>query len=253
MMVDRAPGYFRPFEDLAGVIFTYFPEEYEKFQLYYQDLKYRLRYLENILWRYKKEYSMFIEATNQSDNLTENKSTYTKKYYYEAQIEVGKKLMTSIELMNLDIDSFLIFARIVLDRVIYLLRPFYQPRLTKNFPNPYDIRKHIEWFENNPESVVDSVYADKLKSISPWFYNELRDPRNNIIVHPKKKHFVQAVATNGTIKRLYYVLETRGDNKVLIPSEITDMPNIFELMEKIMDFLTFINVHISEKLRAQGY
>lgn len=45
---------------------------------------------------------------------------------------------------------------------------------------------------------------------------------------------------------------TRGDDKVLAPSEINDMPHIFELMEKIMDFLTFINMHISEKLERRN-
>jgi len=252
MIIDSPRLFIRPFDDLEGAVYTAFPKDYDNFRLQYGDLLYKIRYLQNIFWRFEKEQAVFKESINRTKELEIQKEHLSPKEFFDAQVKVGKSLTISTELMNLDGDSFFIFARILLDRIPYLLKPFYKGIITTNEPKTIDFKTHIEWFDKHPECILDTVYYDKLVSVREWFYNELREPRNEVIVHPKEKHFVQGIRNNGTITRFHYVLRKKDDQDILVPAETRELPAIASLLYKIIEFMEFLNKHFTEKLKIDN-
>lgn len=111
-----------------------------------------------------------------------------------------------------------------------------------------DFVKHLKLFEENPEYILDSIYAEKLTSFGTWFCEKLRDPRNKIIVHQKGNHFVPAVGTDETLKRLRYALLKHENQMVWFPVESIELSEISLLIKKIK-FLDSITKYFRDKLK----
>lgn len=241
--------YFRPFDELQEIVRETYPADvYENFHFYYMDLISKHRYLKIICSRYKSEKNLFKQALQREKYLNEFEKSLSKKELFEEHIKNGKILMKMFGLINLDVDSFFIFARIFLDRIPYLLRPLYKGNITDKEVAIRDFKAHLDWFDKNSEDVLDSAFLSKMLSVRKWFYNKLRDPRNELIVHPEWDHIKGGIGIDGKVKRMRYVLRIDADKKIWDIDKYTELTDIATLFQKINDFLVFSNKYFCEKL-----
>jgi len=249
MTFDGFPQYFSLFAELEDLVKQKFPHEYETFRFYNMDLAFKLRYLELICLRYENDKKKWQRFMRRASRFIKDSKSLSEKEYEEESTTLGKQMIQYSELLMLDIDSFFVFARVLLDRSASLLKPFYKGIVTKQDVVTRDFREYLDWFENNYESVLDAAFYDKMMSFSKWFYKKLREPRNEIIVHPRWDTFRSEISSNGKVKRIRYKLQTIEGKRVWIKAESTELPNISKLFEKIIEFLEFLNGYFSEKLR----
>ncbi len=240
--------YFRPFDKLKGLIWELIPNEYENFQFYYSDLISKIQTLNIICIRYKVEKNLFMQASQRENDLNEKENSLSEKEVFEEHIKNGKQLMKNFKLINLDVDSFFIFSRILLDRIPYLLRPLFKGIVTKQDVAIRDFKKFIDWFYNNPECILDPNFLDKMLFFRKWFYDELREPRNELIVHQEWDHIRQTITTEGIIMRLRYKLRADEDKQVWDIVKSTELTDLSILLEKIAEFLVFLNQYFYDKL-----
>jgi len=256
MTFDGFPQYFALFAELEDLVKQKSPHEYESFRLYNMDLAFKLRYLELICLRYKDDKKKWERTARRMSKFIENvksESLSQKELQQESGI-LGKQSIQYSELLMLDIDSFFVFARILLDRITFLLKPLYKGTVTKqcvamgkgNLRGSFKVQ--LDWFKNNPESVSDPTFYDKMISFRKWYYEKLREPRNKIIIHPLDI-FSSEISLEGKLKRIRYELRTIGEKREWKGMESTDFPEISELFKKIIEFLEFLNGYFLEKLR----
>ena len=97
--------------------------------------------------------------------------------------------------------------------------------------------------------MLDSAFYDRMISYGKWFCEKLREPRNEIIVHPDWDTFRSEISFNGKLKRIRYELRTIGEKRVWMKMESTELPEISNLFKKIIEFLEFLNEYFSGILR----
>ena len=249
MTSNRFPQYALLFARLNNLVQQKLSHEYESFRFYSEDLILKLRYLELICLRYKADKKRLERYGRRFNRYIENvksESLSQKELQQESEI-LAEQGIKYPELLNLDIDSFFIFARIVLDRIPFLLKPLYRGIVTKQELATRGFKEYLDWFEANPKSVLDSTFYDKMISFRKWFYEKLRAPRNEIIVHPKHP-FRNETSFNGKAYRVPYELQTIEEKRVRKKLESTELPEISKLFNRIIGFLEFLNEYFSKKL-----
>jgi translation elongation factor EF-1beta len=204
MTFKRFPQYFAFFGNLQDLVKQKYPNEYEPFRFYNMDLAFKLRYLELICLRYENDKEKWEQTGKRIDRFIENvksESLSQNELQQESSI-LGEQSLQYSELLMLDIDSFLVFANILLDRIPFLLRPLYKGKVTKcdiakeHFEK---FNKHIFWFQNNCQAILDLAFCKKMVSYGTWFSENLRELRNKIIVHPKWDTFRSEIDFNGKL------------------------------------------------------
>jgi len=250
MAFNGFPQYFALFAKLEDLVKQKYPHEYETFRVYNMDLIFKLRYLELIRLRYETDKKRWEQTGRRQSRFIENvksESLSQKEMQQESGI-LGKQFIQYSELLMLDIDSFFVFANIFLDRIPFLLRPLYKGKVTnldigkKHFKN---FKIHLDWFQKNHESVIDSAFCDRMISYGKWFCENLRRPRNKIIVHPDWGTFRSEINFNGKLKRIHYEPPTIGGKRVWVKMEPTELPEISNLFKKIIEFSEFLNQYFS--------
>ena len=252
-MFEGFPKYFRIFTELEDLVKQKFSQEYEIFRFYNMDLAFKLRDLELICLRYeydKKKWNQFGKRQSRFMENVKSESLSQKELQQESGV-LGKQFLQYSELLLLDIDSFFVFANILLDRVPFLLRPLYPDIITHLYiAKKYfeDFRKHLDWFQKNPKSVLDSEFYDRMLSYGKWFCEELRDPRNKLIVHPHWDTFRSEMCYNGKVKVIRYKPSKTGEKRTWIRTESIELSDISEIFKKIIEFLEFLSKYFLEKL-----
>jgi hypothetical protein len=255
MTFDGFPQYFALFTELEDLVKQKYSHEYETFRFYKMDLMFKLEYLELICLRHennKKKLEQYGRRMNKFIENVKSESLSQKELQEESGI-LGKQGIQYPRLLMLDIDSFFVFGNILLDRIPFLLRPLYKGIVTnrdigkRHFK---DFRTHLYWFQKHPEYMLDSAFVDRLIYYGKWLCEELRDPRNEIIVHPDWDPFRPEISFDGKLERIRYELLTIGEKNVWKRMEPREMPEISELFKKIIEFLEFLNRYFSEKLRG---
>lgn len=96
--------------------------------------------------------------------------------------------------------------------------------------------------------MLDSAFCDRMISYGKWFCEELRTPRNKLIVHPDWDTVRSEICFNGKVKLLRYKPSTIGKKRVWIRTEIIELPDMSEIFKKIIEFLEFLSKYFLEKL-----
>jgi len=250
-MLDGFPKYFRLFAELEDLVKQKFPQEYEIFRFYNMDLAFKLRDVELICLRYeddKKKWKQFGKRQSRFMENVKSESLSQKELQQESEI-LGKQFIQYSELLLLDVDSFFLFARILLDRIPLLLGPLQKNIVTKqDISKMADFREYLDWFEKNPKYVLDSAFYNRVISFRKWFYKKLRDPRNELIVHSRRGIIRNEIGFNGKVKFLRYDFKTIGEKKMWTMTESLELQNISDFFKKIIEFLEFLSKYFSEKL-----
>lgn len=251
MTFDWFPEHYAIFTELEDLVKQILPQEYETFRIYNMDLAFKLRYLEVICLRYRNDKTKWKQTAKRLSRFIENSESLSEDELQEESRILAKQTLQYSELLNLDIDSFFIFARILLDRIPYLLRPLYKGIVAEQEVATRDFREHLKWFKKHPESILDSTLYDRMISFGEWFEEELREPRNEWIVHPKWSHIRSSIGFDGEVERLRYESRRVGEKREWMMVETTELPEIPRLFERIIGFLKFLNKHFSEKITGK--
>jgi len=240
------PQYFTLFTNLEDLIKQKYPNEYEAFRFYKMDLMFKLEYLELICLRHesdKKNWEQTEKRFNRHMENVRSKSLSQTELQKESQI-LGAKSVLYSRLLMLDKDSFYVFANVLLDRVPFLLRPLYKGKVTnlnieeKHFKN---FVIHLGWLQKNREYVLDSAFYDRIISCGNWFCENLRKPRNKIIVHPDWNTFRSEIDFSGKLNRIEYNLSPIGESRKWVRMGSKEFIEISVLFKKIIEFLEFLN------------
>lgn len=235
MTFDGVPKYFRLFSELEDLVKQKRPQqEYEIFRSYNMELAFKLRDVELICLRYeddKKKWKQFGKRQSKFMENVKSDSLSQNELQQESEI-LGKQFIQYSELLLLDLDSFYVFARILLDRIPFLLSPLYKDIVTKQDVNTRDFKTHLDWFEKNPESVLDSAFFGIMISFRKWFYEKLRNPRNKLIVHPEWGHVRMEMSFNGKVKLLRYDLKPIDAKRVWTMTKSMEVQDISKFFKK---------------------
>lgn len=228
---ERARKFIRLFDPLENIINMGFSRIRGMFRFRYLDLKYTLSFLEIIYLRYVEElecYKKYVDSLKASG----------------PDIELMGNVMHYEELVNLDYQSFLIYARILFDRLVYMLEPLFEEVITKKGHSPKirSFNAHIKWFndDNNLKYIIDNDYVELLNSICDFFYDDLKNPRDDLIIHPKGRITIPSIK-DGNIFLIDYRREMITDNIEQWIQEPTELPEIEGIYEQILRFLNEVN------------
>ena len=224
MIFSEYKGGHLPFRDLLDIMKKKFPEYNVHSQFYQSDLSFKLEYLELITLRYIHTKKRLVELFNKTP---------------ERSSEELFEFLQSISAVQLDADSFLIFSRIVLDRIPLILKPLYKGIVTKNEPSTINIQQHLDWFSKHTTDIKDSDFLSKMISFKKFFEEELREPRNDIVVHPKTNHYRSSISNDGTLTRYEYTYDS-ADNIWRIVKTMRSK-DIDYLYNEIWSFILYLN------------
>ena len=185
---------------------------------------------------------------NRVNNYLKNIKSLSQKELQEESSILGYATIKQSSLLELDIETFYIYARIMLDRLPYLLRPFLRGTVSNQDVTIRNFREFLDWFKKNPDDVLDVSFYEKILTFRRWFYKEIRDPRNEFIVHPEWAIITSAISHDGRVEKIRYKSQKTGEKRTWLQTESINLPDINYLMKKIIEFLNFINIFFSEIL-----
>ena len=254
MRREKVPKYWLTmyFTELEDLVKIKRPNEYERFRYYNMDLNSKFRYIELINSRYeddKKNWNQILERFNKFRKKLELLSQ--DEFQKESQ-ELGEKTILYSNSIVLDIDSFFIFSKILLDRIPYLLIPLTKGIVANQDIAERDLKEFVKWFkrakEKNPEYILDNTFCNELISFYNWFENNLKDIRDHIIVHPDWRTIQSIIGYDAKLERTVYKLRMDLDEEIWEELDSLEMPDINVILEKIIMFLEFLNKYFCEKL-----
>jgi len=202
-------------------------------------------YFLSLIWeRLQQEYRERTEALEELLNLKKKGITRL------IDSELTKKFIHNSNLINLDTEDFLIRAKILLDRVVWLTQEFFKNRIVRNGKEAFrGFTQFKNYFthENHSSVILDAKLAEYLKSNTGW-YDKLRYARNELSVH-KKGYYIDALREED--KRIVIARQRpRFDSveNIVKWCKAEDIPDLDELMDGIADFLHFYDQHFSQML-----
>lgn len=250
MRREEVPKYWVTmfFTELEDLVKSKFPKEYERFRFYNQDLNSKFRYLELIYLRYEEDKKNWNQILERLNKFRENLECLSQDELQKESQELGKKTISYSTALVLDIDSFFIFSKILLDRIPYLIRHLCKGIVSNQDIAAYSFTDFVDWFINNPEFSLDYTFSDEMISFGEWFKNNLKYPRDKLIVHPAWHTISSIIRYDAKLERTIYELRMDGEEKIWRELDTLEMPDINVILEKIVKFLEFINKYFCEKL-----
>jgi len=224
MIFSEYKGGPLPFRELLDIMKKKFPKYHVHALFYQSDLSFKLEYLELITLRYTHTKKRFVELFSKTPEMT-SEETF--------------EFLQSVSALQLDADSFLIFSRIVLDRIPIILKPLYKGIVTKKEPSTINIKQHLDWFSKNTKYIKDSEFLSKMIIFKKLFEEELREPRNKIVVHPSRKHYRSSLSNDGNLTRYEYAYDsTEKLWKVVKTMPIKDIDYLYK---EVWSFILYLN------------
>jgi len=239
----------RPFNELEKILKEKMPNKHVKFSFDNNVIISLINKLGYITLRYEHEIELFKKAHEKSHlEAKKLRESMPNKKVIKGNGKIGEQVTIASNLIILDVESFFIFARILLDKIPPLLGPLYKGIATQVDVSTINFKTHIDWFEKNSGDVYDKVFLEKMISFRKLFYEKLREPRNELIVHSKWDHVSDWLNVNGKIIRRRYKLYTENNINNWRIEESKELPEISQLFKDILEFLKFLNRYFSDKV-----
>jgi hypothetical protein len=196
--------FFNLYNKLDKKIREHHPEEAQRFNTYRGAVISKTQLLEMLILRYedsKNKYDAWWLEAQEKIGLYASSADPEILRQGDAFARRGLFARKSI---ILDIESFLVFARVMLDYVPWMVRPLLKGHISKNEPRTTDFRLFCDWFENNKDEVQHEDFLKFILDFRGWFYENLRDPRNELVIHLERQYTLDKFSADGTILRMKY-------------------------------------------------
>ena len=238
----------RPFDDLESVLQS---KDYKKsiqFSMYYQDILNKFRFLYIINYRIK-DGKYICEKMDLIDKRI-NESEYSDEDIYSYKYFIGNNFMSAIDSNFLDIESFYIFARILIDRIPYLISDLHTGLLfdNKEYSFKTRIRNYVDFLEKHHDEIKDEMYYKTFLEFFIWFEENLIDIRDHFIVHQNNMHIRNGLTYKNYINVkdvIYYDIKT---NIILDDEKTRLILSEDEILKKILEFCDYINNYFIKRL-----
>lgn len=226
------------FSKLSRVVKEQYSESSEVFQKFCGAIQMKTQLLELIKNRYIESAAFLDECFKHAEkNLTKYATSADPEVLREAS-EFSERFRFARKSVILDIESFLVFSRVLLDYVPWMLQPFLRGHVAKQEPSTVDFRKFCEWFRDNPNNMIDEEISNFLLEFYEWFMEKLRNPRNDLVVHLERRYTLDRFSSYGTIIRFkYFPLASENSN------ELFKLTSPVVLFDRILKFLKELEDH----------
>jgi hypothetical protein len=245
MAFTQFPKYYAIFSDFENIVQTKYPNEYASFQKYSGDLILKIRCLEIICLRYNEDKKNHVQIMDRLERFIENIESFPQKELQDENETLANLMIKHMSQLIVDVESFYIYARIMFDRLPPLLKPFLKGIVSNNEVATISFYEFLKWFKNNSSEILDDSFRREILSFRKWFLEKIRAPRNEFIVHSKWDIVQQAILPDGTLQMTRL---SKSKNRAWLEIESIELPDIQNLMERIITFLEFINIFFSSNL-----
>jgi len=113
-------------------------------------------------------------------------------------------------------------------------------------PKRDSFHSYLNWFQKHKDIVLDPDYIELLNKIKVSFIENIKKPRDEIIVHQKNRSFIQGINMEGTVVRQ----EIKDINKFEKNKDIHKFDNVSSLVHKILDSFNVLENYYCKKLRS---
>lgn len=199
-----------------------------------------MRLLELIKYRYMDSHALLMDCFEEYKRHKVEYTTSADPKILKNASEFSERYRFARGLLKVDIESFLVFSRVVLDYIPWMLEPLLKGVVTLHMPSTYDFREFCEWFRDNPSLVKDREFSEFLLSFYGWFMTNLRNPRNDLVIHLKRKYILDRFSSDGKILRMKHSpWACPGDE----PEGEFELTSPVELFDHIYEFLIQLEAH----------
>lgn len=226
------------FYKLSKVVEEKHPNSSEGFKKFCGAIQMKMQLLELIKNRYRDSASFLDECFKEAEKKLGLYATSANPEVLRKSHEFSERFHFARKSVILDIESFLVFSRVLLDYVPWMMRPFLKGYVTKQNPATFDFRKFCEWFKKNPDKVIDLKFSNFILEFYDWFMEKLRNPRNDLVIHLNQKYTLDKFSSNGSIIRFKHSPIIQGEPSVY------ELTSPILLFEKILEFLKVFEDHL---------
>ena len=218
------------------------PQKMKQINIAYRGYMYTFHFIPIILKRIHEDYEQFYEANRiEAEIMEPNAEPRALSAKEKNLLQKGREKEFCF---YLDIEDFFIHASILMhkaSRIACLLLEI-QPHRSFN--------KHREYFIKNPSFLKDDKYAKYIRNNTDWFKTELKDVRDEQIVHGKPLSWFISFGKNGFRVSKGTVSSKEKELKIL--SELKDkykekLPEIKDVEHNFWQILAFLEQN-SEKI-----
>jgi len=237
--------FFELFTKLDKKIKAEYPDAYNSFNHFRGAIILKMQLLELIKYRYMDSQALVNDCFKE---FARNKVAYTTSADPEIlkrASEFSERFRFARGLLKVDIESFLVFSMVVLDYIPWMLEPFLKGVVTLQTPATNSFRRFCEWFRDNPKLVKDREFSEFLLSFYGWFMTNLRNPRNDLVIHLNRKYTMDKFSADGKILRMKHSpwAGSRGE-----PEGEFELISPVELFDHIYEFLIQLESHFVKLL-----
>ena len=214
------------FNKLSKIVEKKYPDSSEGFKKFCGAIQNKIQLLELIKNRYGDSASFINECFEEAEKNIRLYATSADPEILKKSHEFSERFHFARKSVILDIESFLVFSRVLLDYIPWMMRPFLKGYVTKEDPATVDFRKFCEWFKKNPNKVIDTTFSKFILEFYEWFMEKLRNPRNELVIHLNRKYTLDKFSSNGSVIRFKHSPTIDGE------------PSVYELTSPILLFET---------------
>jgi len=225
--------FFSLFSRLNTIVDEKYPKLKPQFSSYRGALITKMQLLELIKYRYVMSARLVDECFEIADKKLSTYSTSADPSILKESSDFSERFRFSRRSIVLDIESFLVFSRVVLDYVPWILQPFLKGYITREEPKTTDFRQFCEWFRDNPDKVIDEKFKNFLLKFYYWFMDNLRNPRNDLVIHLKRNYTLDSFSSNGKVVRLMHLKNNSRDSS----EEKFDLVSPIEAFKEVYNFI----------------
>lgn len=233
-----------PINKIVDKVYESFsPMEAERFQIALGTTMREWHFL-SLIWERLQQ-----ECQERTESLEEILDLKKKGITRLMDSELTRRFMHNGNLINLDTEDFLIRAKILLDRVVWLTQDFFKKRIVRNGKKVFEgFTQFKSYFTDEKHSslILDTKSAEYLRFHTDW-YDKLTYARNKLSVH-KKGYYIDTLREDKRIVIARQRPKFDSVENIVKWCKAEDIPDLDELMDGTTDSLNFYDQHFSRML-----
>jgi hypothetical protein len=217
---------------LGNVIQDKYPDNYQRFSKFRSAIAFKMQLLEMIILRYEKSKKLYDAWMQEAQEKLKLYSTSADPEILREADAFSRRGDFARRSIILDIESFLVFSRVMRDNIPWMFQPFFRGIHTINEPRTTDFRLFCDWFEENQEDVLDKEFLEFILEFRNWFYVNLRNPRNELVIHLERHYTLDSFSSDGKIMRMKYSIESGPRDTPESKFQLESPPILYEKLLK---------------------
>ncbi|MFX1508629.1 MAG: hypothetical protein ACFFDC_21310 [Promethearchaeota archaeon] len=237
-ILAKIPHFFELFSKMNDIIDEKYSKSSAQFFQFRRAIQRKMQLLHLIKSRYLDSADLVKKGLNTAKRKLELYTTADPNVLQEAS-EFSERWLLARRSLVLDLESFLMFSRVVLDHVPWMLQPCLKEYVAHEEPEIVDFQHFCEWFRDNPDKVKDEEFRSFLLHFYSWFLANLGNPHNDLVIHSKRTYTLDSISPNGQVIRFKYDrvgLEDSIEERFELPSPVVSFQKIYDFLIDLEDY-----------------